>query len=92
MVISTYPNFLSLDKKVVKAVIMQLELDSNNKDNSAESKENNSFFKKGFDFINHHNFSIVQISTLNNVHRYYSKKRYIATFFPTVPTPPPNFS
>ena len=92
MAISTAPLFLCLDKKVVNAVIMQLELENNAKENPTESKDNNSFFKKGIDFIHYNDFEIAQILTIDDVDYHFVSKQYIKTFFPRVPTPPPNLT
>jgi len=92
MAISTAPVFLSIDKKVVNAVIMQLELENNAKENPSESKENNNLFKKGIDFIHYNHFEIAQILTIDDIDYHFVSKQYIKTFFPRVPTPPPNLT
>jgi hypothetical protein len=90
--ISTALIFLSLDKKVVNAVIMQLELENNAKENPSDTKDNTNFFKKGIDFIHYNNFEIAQIFTSDYIDCHFVSKEYIKTFFQRVPTPPPNLT
>jgi hypothetical protein len=92
MSITTAPIFFSLDKKVINAVIMQLELENNSKENPAEAKDNANFFKKGIDFIHCKNFEIAQLLILDDIDYHFIYKQYIKTFFPRVPTPPPNLT
>jgi len=92
MAISTAPVFLSIDKRVVNAVILQLELENNAKENPSENKDNNNLFKKGIDFIHYNDFEIAHILTIDDIDCHFVSKQYIKTFFPTVLTPPPNLT
>lgn len=91
MLISTAPVILDLDSKVVNAAIMQLELENETKDNHS-AKQMKTFLKSGTDYI-HFNCFLTFSSILNNTtSRYYISKKYLKTYFPSVPTPPPNFT
>ena len=90
MCISTAPVFFDLDKKVVNAAIMQLELESEAKENNTDTKNVNNILKKGVDFINVYNFDVNLLLEIDDVDYHFVSKKYIKTFFPRVPTPPPN--
>lgn len=90
MIISTAPMFLSLDKKVVSAAIMQLELENEAKKNTSDAKEGNNLLKKGVDFMNDHEFGLTPILKIDDIDYHYVSKEYIKMYFPRVPTPPPN--
>lgn len=92
MTISTAPIFLIIDKKVANEAIMQLELENNAKESPSETKDNTNIFKKGIDFIHYNNFVMAQILTLDDIDYHFVSKQYIKTFFPRVPTPPPNLT
>ena len=89
MVISTAPVIFDLDSKVVKAAIVQLELENETKDNSA-AKQMKTFLKSGTDYIHFSEFLTFSFILNNTTSRYYISKKYSKTYFPSVPTPPPN--
>lgn len=87
MMISIAPVIFSLDKKLVSAVIMQLELENETKDGAKD-------FNKAFNKVNEIKHSFTFNYSLSNIfldYHYFSKK-YLTLYFPAVPTPPPNFS
>lgn len=85
--ISVAPVIFSLDKKLVSAVIMQLELENETKDGT---KDFNKVFNRGTEVK--HQFTLnYTLSTVFLDYHYLSKK-YFTLYFPAVPTPPPNFS
>ncbi len=91
MSISVAPAIFNLDKKTVNAVILQLELENNSKDSSESLKDLNNFIKKGTEFHTIFEFKLENILLIEkkivvNKHKFYLKK-----FFPSVPTPPPNY-
>lgn len=90
MIISTAPIFLSLDKKVVSAAIMQLELENEAKKNTSDTKEGNNLLKKGVDFMHNHEFGLTPILKIDDIDYHFISKEYIKMYFPRVPTPPPN--
>jgi hypothetical protein len=91
MLISTAPVILDLDSKVVSAAIMQLELENETKDNTA-AKQIKTFLKSGIDYIHFNCFSTFSLILNTSTSRYYISKKYLKTYFPRVPTPPPNFT
>jgi hypothetical protein len=90
MVISTAPVFFNLDQKVVKAAIMQLELENEAKENTSDAKEGNNFLKKGVEFLRVYNFALTPSLKIDDIDYHNVSKKYINTYFPRVPTPPPN--
>lgn len=90
MIISTAPIFLSLDKKVVTAVILQLELENDSKKNTTDAKDGNNFLKKDSDFMRDHEFGLIPILKIDDIDYHYFSKEYVKMYFPRVPTPPPN--
>ncbi len=91
MFIVAAPLILSLDKKVVRSVIMQLELENDTKQSSSDSKESNNFLKNGFEFVRNYDYEIMPILKIDDIDYHYVSKKYIKKYFPRVPTPPPNF-
>lgn len=86
MFIATAPIILDLDKKIVNAAIMQLELETETND----AKNLNQFLNKNSNYLHKHNFIVnhfvvVQVLEYNSLSR-----KHIKIFFPMVPTPPPN--
>ena len=69
---------------------MQLELESEAKENNTDTKNVNNILKKGVDFINVYNFDVNLLLEIDDVDYHFVSKKYIKTFFPRVPTPPPN--
>lgn len=92
MVISTAPVIFNLDSEIVNAVIMQLELENETKDNHSAAKHIKIFLKNGTDGNSFYSFLNVQFVVNNSVDYFYISKKYIKTFFPRVPTPPPNYA
>ncbi|MBU0695886.1 MAG: hypothetical protein KKE39_05095 [Bacteroidetes bacterium] len=90
MLISTAPVFLNLDQKVVKAAIMQLELENDSKESHGEAKDLNNILKKGVEFLHVYDFKIISISLVQTIDYHFFSKKYFKTYFPSVPTPPPN--
>ncbi|WP_157687436.1 hypothetical protein [Pedobacter psychrophilus] len=90
MFISTAPIIFDLDKKVVNAVIMQLELENDSKENPSDAKDIGKLLKKGTEFIHVYDFVMVHILKTETLDYHYISKKYIKTYFPTIPTPPPN--
>jgi hypothetical protein len=90
MLISTAPVFLNIDQKVVKAAIMQLELENDSKENPSEAKDLNNILKKGVDFLHVYDFTISPITPAEPIDFHFISKKYFKTYFPSVPTPPPN--
>lgn len=90
MVISTAPMILNLDKKVVHAVIMQLEWENDSKESASDAKDINNILKKGTDFFHIYDFVVVPSLRVDDIDYHYVSKKYIKVYFPRVPTPPPN--
>ncbi len=90
MIISTAPIVLDLDKKVVNAAILQLELENNSKESGSDAKDINDFLKKGTEFIHVYDFVICPPVFTEKVSHHQFLRAYIKTYFPSVPTPPPN--
>lgn len=92
MIISTAPVFINLDQKVVKAAIMQLELENENNESSGEAKDLNNIAKKGVEFLHVYDFKIIPITPVQAIDFHFISKKYLKIYFPLVLTPPPNFS
>lgn len=90
MIISTAPLILNLDKKVVNAVIMQLELENDTKEGASDAKDINNILKKGTEFFHVYDLVVVPSLRVDDIDYHYVSKKYIKTYFPRVPTPPPN--
>ncbi|MES2416913.1 MAG: hypothetical protein V4541_01935 [Bacteroidota bacterium] len=91
MVISGAPVFFAhLDKTLMNAVIMQLEVE-NHSDDAGKSKVK--FVDHKFMF-HRYDLAYVPLPTHKNVNNGILDrfKRYLDPFHPAVPTPPPNFS
>lgn len=91
MGISVAPVVFYLDKDVVLSVILQLELENHSKEGSSEASKD---LLKVFSKATHCNlidlYPILPFS-IDNLSKYHTNaKRYIASFYPSVPTPPPN--
>lgn len=91
MGISVAPLLLSIDKETVSAAIMQLELE-NNKDTSENAKDLQKVFKKGSEINLIYEFAVNSFSEESRLKYHFSSKKYTTSFYPTVPTPPPNIS
>ena len=89
MLVSVAPLFLSFEKKEVVAAIVQLELDNEGKDDSHDTKDLK-IMKKGVEFIQVHQFGLTTFLSLDDINHHFFSNRYIKSFFPSVPTPPPN--
>lgn len=92
MGLSIAPLAFSLDKEIVNAVIMQLELESQAKDANDSVKDMGKFIKKGADLLHDYQFHLKPLSTDCHVRLYTKARPYINSFYPSVLTPPPNFS
>ncbi|RZK42762.1 MAG: hypothetical protein EOO90_05405 [Pedobacter sp.] len=91
MVISGAPVFFAhLDKKLMSAVIMQLETESTGDENG----------KSGLKFTEHkltlprYDFHYIPLLTIQGIKNSFidHSRRYVDPYHPSVPTPPPNFS
>lgn len=92
MGLSIAPLFFDLDKETVSAVILQLELETQGKDTNENLKDINKFVKKGSEIFSDYDIQFDPISIDSNL-RFHTKARpYINSFYPSVLTPPPNFS
>lgn len=91
MGISIAPLLLSIDKETVSAVIMQLELE-NSKDTSENAKDLQKVFKKGSELNLIYEFAINPLSEESLLKYHFNSKEYTTSFYPSVPTPPPNKS
>jgi hypothetical protein len=89
ILVSVAPLFLSLEKKEVAAVIVQLELDNEGKDDCNDTKDLK-VIKKGVEFIQIHQFGLTTFLPFDDIDYHFISKEYIKSFFPSVPTPPPN--
>ena len=89
MLIPVAPLFLSFEKKEVVAAIVQLELDNEGKDDSNDTKDLKSF-KKGVEFVQIHPFGLTPFLIIDDTDYHFISKDYFKSFFPSVPTPPPN--
>ncbi len=87
MLISVAPVVFSLDKKLMNAVIMQVELENETKDSAKD-------FNKVFNKVNEikHSFTFNYSFSNAFLNYHYFSKKYLNLYFPAVPTPPPNFS
>jgi hypothetical protein len=91
MVISGAPVFFShLDKNLMNAVIMQLELENNGDDTS---KDNVKFADHKLMF-HRYDLAYVPLITSKRISNSFidHSRRYVDPYHPSVPTPPPNFS
>lgn len=89
MVISGAPIvFSALDKGLMNAVIMQLEVEQNGEDNQ---KMKLKYSDQKLISFNLTNFQIDLDCGVSNSFIEHSR-RYVDPFHPSVPTPPPNFS
>jgi len=92
MGLSIAPLAFNIDKEIVNAVIMQLELESQAKDANDGVKDMGKFVKKGADLLHDYQFYLNPLSTDSNL-RFFTKARsYFNSFYPSVLTPPPNYS
>lgn len=91
MMIASAPIIFNLDKKIVNAAIMQLELENETKDSPKEAKENQ-FFKKNLDFIHTYNLVVDHFVIDEALNYHFLSKKYTNVYFPSVPTPPPNLA
>lgn len=88
MAISIAPVIFMMDKKVVNAVIMQLENETKSEKDSTDKedlKEKKAFDEYYSQFIRI-DFHVFQINSLHNQENLI----YHNIFYPVVPTPPPN--
>ncbi len=90
MFISTAPLIFDLDQKVINAVIMQLEIENDTKENSVDANDINKLLKKGTEFIHVYDVVMVPILQTETLDYHYISNKYIKTYFPAIPTPPPN--
>lgn len=91
MVISGAPVFFShLDKKLMNAVIMQLESE-NNGDDSSKSNVKYADHKLMFHRYDLNYVPLLITQGIKNSFIDHSR-RYVDPYHPSVPTPPPNFS
>lgn len=88
MAIAVVPVFLDLNKKVVSAVILQLELEtkSDKEDPGKDALKEKKFFDEEFTCLLEFRPLIVEINLLHNL----EKPLYIEACYSVVPTPPPN--
>jgi len=86
MVLSVAPLFINIDKTTVNAVILQLELENETHENA---KDNN--VKKAIDIYGVYDLSLLPIEMDVKMKYHIKPRNYIESFFPSVPTPPPNF-
>src|SRR5690606_26760147 len=90
MGISVAPVVFYLDKEVVLSVILQLELENHSKDGGLDTSKD---LLKAFSKAS--NCSLIDLHpilpfNLKNLSKYHTNaNRYIASFYPSVPTPPP---
>lgn len=89
MVISIAPLIANqIDSRVVNAVIMQLEIETNPVASSDQAKDT---LTKGEWLSGIFKFNFEQPQTLIAIKKYLAMQDFhIEAFYPTVPTPPPN--
>lgn len=89
MVISVAPVIANhLDSKIVNAVIMQLEIETNSSKGVDQAKDS---LSKGEWLSGFYNFNFEQPHKLIAYKEYTAFQDYhIEAFYPTIPTPPPN--
>ncbi len=89
MIISVAPVvFSAIDKGLMNAVIMQIEVENNGDEAQKKSLK---FSDHKFLSFNITNFKIVLNCSVSNSFIEHSG-RYVDPYHPSVPTPPPNFS
>lgn len=77
-----------LDSKIVNAVIMQLEIETNSSKGADQAKDS---LTKGEWLSGLYKFNFEQAPELIANKKYSAMQDYrIESFFPTIPTPPPN--
>jgi hypothetical protein len=89
MVLSGAPVFFSLDKKLMRAVIMQLEEETKGEG----TKDSIKYADHKLMFQHIHDFYIpvvIDHGYTNEIIEH--SRRYVDPYHPMVPTPPPNFS
>lgn len=92
MIIATAPIIFDLDKTIVSAAILQLELENETKEATKSAKDLSQTLKKGVDFIHTYNLSNNFLIIDHVIDYHYLSKKYTELYFPSVPTPPPNFA
>ncbi|WP_353137720.1 hypothetical protein [Pseudopedobacter sp.] len=85
MVLSVAPLFINIDKTTVNAVILQLELENETHENSKDTN-----VKKAIDIYGVYDLSLLPIEMDVKTKYHIKPRNYIESFFPSVPTPPPN--
>jgi len=92
MVISGAPVFFtSLDKEIMNAVIMQIELEhSSGKDSNKNTAKFTDFklIELNYSLVSY-DFSLYHFCLNNSFIEHF--KRHVDPYYPAVPTPPPNF-
>ncbi|ADY50949.1 hypothetical protein Pedsa_0367 [Pseudopedobacter saltans DSM 12145] len=87
MILSIAPLFVDIDRTTVNAVILQLELENETHETAKDGKA-----KKAADICSIFDLHLLRIE-LDIKPKYHIKPRnYVKSFFPAVPTPPPNLS
>ncbi len=90
MIISVGPVFVSLDAKIVNAAIMQLEIETHSGEQEAkDSNKGKSGFWIASGFMKDPFADLAEESAAKI---FIEHQLYISSFYPSVPTPPPNFS
>ena len=86
--ISVAPVILSLDNKVVSAVILQLENETKSEKESPDKEDfkEKKTFDEYYSHLVHINMHVIEINILHNQ----EDLIYRNIYFPSVPTPPPN--
>lgn len=91
MLCPVMPLFLSFEKKEIAAAIVQLELDNEGKDDNQDTKDSKTN-KKGFEFDYPNLFGFRVSADLKEKDYHYLSKFHLKVYFPTVPTPPPDWT
>lgn len=85
MVLSIAPVFVEIDRSTVNAVILQLELENETHETTKDTKS----FKKS-EVNDLYEMCLLPIEMDVKVKYHIKPRNYVASFFPSVPTPPPN--
>lgn len=91
MMISGAPLFFNqIDKEIMKAVIMQIEVEHSADNDSGKAKVKICDFKIDL----YYDYSFAAVLSIYGINSSFIEhfKRYVDPFHPSVPTPPPNLS